>query len=148
MEYPEVADLVPHAGSMLLVRRVLAHSGERTVCEVDASDSELFAAADGRVPAWVGLEYMAQCVAVHGGLRAREAGEGPRVGMLLGTRRLRLHVDFFVPGEVVRVSATRVHASAQMLSFACEIHDGDGDRLLAAARLNVFVSERIGEANP
>ncbi len=142
MEFPEVEELVPHSRPMLLVQCVLRHSADATVCQVDTADSGLFRDGDGRVPAWVGLEYMAQCAAVHGGLVTRSTGVAPRAGMLLGTRRLRLVVDRFEAGQILRVSARRVHAGAQMVSFAAEIHDRTGERLLAEARLNIYLADR------
>lgn len=148
MTFPDVRELVPHSGSMLLLRRVLEHAPERTVCEVDPGDGVLFADDRGRVPSWLGLEYMAQCVAAHGGLHARAAADGPRQGMLLGTRRLRLEVVRFAAGRLLRVAATRAHAvghaTGRMLSFDCEIHDAVGETRLAAARLSVYVSEHMG----
>lgn len=138
MSFPEIRELVPHSGSMLLVRRVVEHSEERTVCEVDPADSRLFFDAEARVPAWVALEWMAQCAAARGGLYARAKGEAPRGGMLLGTRRLELAVASFAPGETVRVSVARVHAGAQMLSFAGEVRAAAGE-VVAAARFNVYM---------
>jgi len=147
MEYPEIDTLVPHAAPMLLVRRVLEHSPRETVCEVYTADSVLFADRDGRVPAWVGLEYMAQCAAVHGGLAAHVAGIVPPVGMLLGTRRLELAVGWFETGQILRVAARRVHAGTQMLSFAAAIHDGRGGRVLAEARINIYLAGQQGDLN-
>ncbi len=146
MSYPDVDDLIPHSGPMLLVRRVLEHSEERTVCEVDPADSGLFAAEDGAVPAWVALEYMAQCAAVHGGLSARKSGAPPRAGMLLGTRRLRLAVDSFRSGQTLHVSVACVHAGSQMLSFAGVVR-AVGGAVLAEARFNVYMAETPGEAS-
>ncbi len=138
MTFPDVRELVPHSGSMLLIRRVLEHSEERTVCEIDPADSRLFFDAEGRVPAWVALEWMAQCAAARGGLYARASGEPPRAGMLLGTRRLELAVASFAAGDIVAVSVARVHAGAQMLSFAGEVRGAVGE-VLAAARFNVYM---------
>ncbi len=140
MNYPSVGDLVPHSGAMLLVRSVVEHTATRTVCEVDPADSGLFADERGDVPAWLGLEYMAQCAAVHGGMLARASGEPPRAGMLLGTRRLRLAVDHFRSGQRLLVSVACVHAGSQMLSFAGEVRDSEG-QVLAEARLNVYIDD-------
>ncbi len=139
MSYPELGDLVPHSGPMLLLREVCEHDAEQTTCTADPTDSRLFLDDHGVVPAWVGLEYMAQCAAVHGGLVGRAAGESPRAGLLLGTRKLELAADCFRPGQQLRVSARRVHAGSQMLSFACEILDDQTKELLASARINVYL---------
>ena len=76
--FPPVAELVPHAEGMLLLDRVLAHEATHTVCATSADRSPLFANADGSVPSWVGIEYMAQCAAVHGELAHRRRGDAPR----------------------------------------------------------------------
>ena len=138
--FPDVAELVPHSGSMLLVGRVVEHSDERTVCEIDPARSGPFVDAEGRVPAWVALEYMAQCAAVHGGLSSRERGTPPRPGMLLGTRRLRLEADHFRTGQNLLASVVCVHFGAQMLSFDGEVREAEG-RVLAQARFNVYMAD-------
>lgn len=143
-DFPSVAELVPHSGPMLLVKRVLEHSADRTVCEVDPAESGPFLDEGIGVPTWVGLEYMAQCAAVHGGLLARRNGEPPRAGLLLGTRRLKLATDRFRPGELLRVSVSCVHPGAQMLSFAGEVRGAAGN-LLAEARFNVYMLENSGQ---
>lgn len=140
MEFPEIGELVPHSGPMLLLRRVVEHAEDRTVCELDPADSGPFLSPDGKVPAWVALEYMAQCAAAHAGLLARAAGGVPGTGMLLGTRHLRLAVESFLTGETLRVGVACVHAGSQMVSFVGEVVGSDGD-VLAEARFNVYTGE-------
>ena len=140
MSFPPVAELVPHAGAMRLLERVVAHAPERTTCRVRSEDAALFADASGQVPGFVALEWMAQCIAVHGGLRARAVSQPPRVGMLLGTRRLQLHCDGFAPGSAWLVEATpRKEADHGMIAFACAVSDESGEQRLAEAQLNVFL---------
>ena len=68
---PPVEDVLPHAGGMVFLSRVLSHERHRTVCEVEIDRQSLLGDVSGGVPAWIGLEYMAQCVAAHGGVAAR-----------------------------------------------------------------------------
>jgi predicted hotdog family 3-hydroxylacyl-ACP dehydratase len=143
MEFPEIGDLMPHSGPMLLLRRVVEHDEDRTVCELDPADSGLFLSTGGEVPAWVALEYMAQCAAAHAGLLARAAGGKPATGMLLGTRHLHLAVESFSAGETLRVAVACVHARSQMVSFAGEVL-GSGGEVLAEARFNVYTGELPG----
>ena len=103
--FPPIASLLPHAGPMCLLERVTEHQRSHTVCSVDPSRSALLAAPDGSVPVWVGLEYMAQCIAAHGGLVARALGEPLRPGVLLGSRRLRFGVGRFASDRELRVTA-------------------------------------------
>lgn len=148
MSHQDIRDLVPHSAPMLLLRRVVEHSETTTVCEVETADSHLFAAAGGRLPAWLALEYMAQCAAVHGGLLARAASRPPRAGMLIGTRRLTLHTDGFSAGQLLLVSAHSVHTGAQMLSFAAEVRDRERTEILAAARINIHLFDPAEQQEP
>jgi predicted hotdog family 3-hydroxylacyl-ACP dehydratase len=71
MSPADIARLLPHSGNMVLLDAVLEH-GDRTIhCLAQrhhAADNPL--RMDGRLPAWCGLEYAAQAMAVHQGLCA------------------------------------------------------------------------------
>jgi predicted hotdog family 3-hydroxylacyl-ACP dehydratase len=143
--FPPVADLVPHAAPMLLLDRVLEHDDLRTVCSVRSEDSALFAEASGDVPSWVGLEYMAQCAAVHGGLAAKQRGEAPRPGLLLGSRRLQLHVPVFSAGRPLRVVVRHHRGELGLVTFDCWVESEDGDEVLAEGRVNLYILKEWGE---
>lgn len=137
--FPAVAELVPHTGRMRLLDCVLEHTSDRTTCAVDVDTSAVFRRPDGSVPAWVGLEYMAQCAAVHGGLETRALGEAPRPGLFLGSRRVRFHVDAFAPGQRLRVAVRHHRGKEGLVAFDCWIRDDSDERTLAEGRLNVYV---------
>jgi predicted hotdog family 3-hydroxylacyl-ACP dehydratase len=138
-EFPPISSLVPHSGPMCLLDAVLSHDRTRTVCTVDPARSGIFAVSDGRVPGWLGLEYMAQCIAAHGGLAARATGEPPRPGLLLGTRRIVFAADFFQPGEPLHVSANHHRGETGLVAFDCEVRSAAGGGPLVAGRLNVYI---------
>ena len=82
---------------------------QSTVCI--GEDSMFFEPPHG-VPGYVGLEYIAQTIAAHGGLRARAVGEPVRIGFLLGTRRYDcgnglLFIGLEVGGPCRRGSSSR-----------------------------------------
>ncbi len=136
--FPPLAELVPHAGPMRLLGRVLAHAPDETLCEVDPEGSVLFAGDDGRVPAWLALEYMAQCAAVHGGLAARAAGAAPAAGLLLGCRELRLHASTLDPRAGLRVWVRPGRSGRSGLRhFACALESEGAP--LAEGELRVLV---------
>jgi predicted hotdog family 3-hydroxylacyl-ACP dehydratase len=120
-DFPAIAELVPHRGSAVLLKRVVAHDAASTTCEVDPAASVLWKDEDGSVPVAVALEYMAQAIAAHGGLTDREAGRDRRPGFFLGTRRLQLEVSRFAPGEILIVTARHLRGSTGMLAFDCSI---------------------------
>jgi len=137
IEFPPVAELLPHAGPMRLVERVLSHADDETQCRVDPAASALFRDAAGRIPAWVGIEYMAQCAAVHGGLVARARGERPVAGLFLGSRSVHFRCDAFEPGAPLVVVARHVAGRSRTLAFACTVRGGDGEPLVEG-RLHVL----------
>ena len=136
--FPEIEALVPQAGPMCLLDRVVEHGSGHTVCAVDPGRSRLLAAPDGSLPAWLGLEYMAQCIAAHGGLVARACGEPPRPGVLLGARRVSFAVQSFEAGRELRVAARHHRGVRGLLVFDCEIRDARGGAPLVYGRLNVY----------
>jgi len=127
---------VPHRGAMSLLDRVERVDEHGVVAWVTVPADGLFT-TDGGVPAWVGIEYMAQAVAAWSGARARTGGGSPRIGFLLGSRRYVAHEPLFPTGAELRVSAVCELVGDNGLGmFDCRIeHAG---RELAAARLSVF----------
>jgi len=127
---------VPHRGAMRLIDRVVAVDEAHAVAELDVPDDGLFV-HDGAVPAWVGIEYMAQTVALWAGARAMRAGGAPAIGFLLGSRRYEAGVAAFPGGATLRVEARCEMAGDNGLGvFDCGIAmNGD---IVATARLSVF----------
>ena len=78
----EIAKLLPHSGNMLLLDAVIEHDTDTIHCVARshlATDNPL--RIEGRLPAWCGIEYAAQAMAVHQGLCETKAGT-PRRGFL------------------------------------------------------------------
>jgi predicted hotdog family 3-hydroxylacyl-ACP dehydratase len=122
--FPPIETLVPHKPPMLLLDRVLSYSTDSVSCEVAIRVDSPFV-RDGVVPAVVGLEYMAQCVAAYAGLSAREKNETPRIGFLLGSRDVRIDVDGFPVGDRLVIEARRTWGENDLGSFVCKVRRGD-----------------------
>lgn len=141
-----VAELLPHRAPMILLDAILEHTADRTVCVVTIGDDALFREPGGLVPAWVGLEHMAQCVAAHAGLRARAAGDPPPVGFLIGSRRVLFHAAGFAPGQALTVTATHLCGDSGLTglgSFACSVHDAGTGTVLAEGTLSVYLPKDL-----
>ena len=136
--FPPTRELLPHAGGMVLLGSVLDHGPTHTVCSVDTAESELFCESDGRIPAWLAIEYMAQCIGVHVGLEKQARGEGPNVGFFVGSRRIALHADRFEPGERLRVRADALRTGGAFVVFACRVEREADAFLVAEGPVNVF----------
>ena len=136
MPHDDIDMLVPHRAPMRLVDRLLNWDEDSVAVEVEVPAEGLFVDADG-VPAWVGVEYMAQAIAAWAGCHARQAGQAPSIGFLLGTRRYESRVTWFVAGALLRVEAMRELLGDNGLGmFRCRILE-DGDEL-ATANVSVF----------
>ena len=126
--------LVPHAGNMCLLERVVGHDEQSIQCAARSHrDPNHPLRRDGRLSALHLAEYAAQAMAVHGALAA---GGKPRPGMLAALRDLRLHATFIddVGPELV-IDATRRVVQKDGSLYEFRVH-GDG-RLLAEGRIAI-----------
>jgi predicted hotdog family 3-hydroxylacyl-ACP dehydratase len=129
-----VEDLLPHSGIMVLVNRVIEFDEENMVTEVIVRDDGLF--GDGNtVPAWLGIEYMAQTIAALGGMKRRLAGKPLNLGFLLGTRRYVCNVGTFAVGSILTVSIKQLVEDQGLGVFDCRISAAG---VSASAKLNVY----------
>ncbi len=139
-ELPPVAQILPQSGAMVLLDRVASHARSGTVCSARIGEHSIFTVPSGAVPAWMGLEYMSQCIAAHAGLLGREHAEPPRVGFLVGTRCMTLRTRRFRSGQTLIVQAGQCWGGTQgMVAFDGSIRDADSGALLADGRLNCFI---------
>ncbi len=114
--------------------------------EVGATVSARHPLVDERrgLPAWVGIEMMAQAVSVFSGLELRAQGLPPRIGLLLGARLYQARVPFFRVDARLRVRAVLTLRDAQGLGvFECTIRERD--ELLAQSQVKGFVPQDIDE---
>ncbi|TMS59797.1 hypothetical protein MW7_000690 [Imbroritus primus] len=100
--YLPIERYVPHRGAMLLLDRLLEASAEHAVAEVRVRHDGLFV-QNGAVPAWVGIEYMAQTVAAWAGWQAAQRNAPARIGFLLGSRKFEALQPTFAAGSLLRV---------------------------------------------
>lgn len=132
-----VRDLLPQAGAMVLLDRVLEVGEWHIEAGLRVRDDGLFSGALHTVPAWVGIEYMAQTVAAYSGYQRIRRGKTVDLGFLLGTRHYGCSVGEFPCGMELIVRATLEIEGANGLSvFDCHI---TGEGISAAAKLNVFL---------
>jgi len=131
-----LAELLPHAGDMILLDAVERFDEDSVETHLQVRADGLLSATDGSLPAWVGVEIMAQSVAAFAGCHARQAGQPVELGFLLGTRSYQCNVETFPVGARLRVRATRsLQDDNGMGVFECHL---DGPGIHAEARLNVF----------
>ncbi len=133
-----VRELLPHEPPMVFLDRVVAYEETKLTAEITVRRESPFCEDDG-MPGWVGVEYMAQCVAAHAGARGRLQGEPPMLGFLLGTRAYKCAVDRFPLGETLTVFADELFSESGLGAFACSI---ETDRPVASATINVYQPDK------
>lgn len=135
IDFPPIAELVPHAAPMLLLDRIVESGDDYLITELTVRADGLFD-IEGSVPAFLGLEYMAQSIAAFSGLRSYRSGEPIKMGFLLGTRRYESNVHNYPTGDILRVTAKEiVYGDTGMAAFECKVQ---GPQVLQTAVLTVF----------
>jgi len=116
------AEFVVHRPPMLLLDRLVEIGPKHAICEWRVREGDVFLTPDRGVPAYIGVEYMAQCNAVYAGARERVYGFPPKLGLLLGTRHFKADVHYFEVGSTYQVKCLELVRNAEgTASFDCQI---------------------------
>ncbi|MFH5923435.1 hypothetical protein [Roseomonas xinghualingensis] len=116
--------LVPHAGKMRLLDRVVAHDADSIACAaVSHRDADNPLRRDGMLPAVCGVEYALQAVAAHGALTG--GGEAQKPGYLASLRGVAMHasrLDDIM--DELRVEARALSRAARGFVYVFEVSAG------------------------
>jgi predicted hotdog family 3-hydroxylacyl-ACP dehydratase len=116
-----VEELVPHRGPMKLLDTIEAYGEDWLRASVTPVAGARFATASG-VPAWVGIEYMAQTASAFAGIEQVQCGAQPTIGLLIGARYYRCMQDSFSLGQRLTVTAKiAMRDSADFAAYECRI---------------------------
>ncbi|MDD5580771.1 MAG: hotdog family protein [Methylobacter sp.] len=142
----DVAELIPHSGKMVWLDRIISCDEHSLSAELIVRDDGLLG-SDKAVPAWAGIEYMAQAVAAYAGIMAKMAGEPIKLGFLLGTRRYSSNVAEFKVGSKLTVRVKKIIQDDTLGVFDCRIYGtdhepGQGINVEVSANLNVYQPAR------
>lgn len=131
--------VVPHTGTMVLLDQIEHWDDAELQASVTIRADAPFVDANG-MPAWVGIELMAQTIAAFGGCCARRASQPVKIGFLVGSRRYIASQAYFPIGAQLQVNVKEIISGEQGLSvFECTLQ-GPGD-ISASANINVFQPE-------
>jgi predicted hotdog family 3-hydroxylacyl-ACP dehydratase len=127
--------LIPHAGNMCLLDRVVAYSDEDIECTARThEDPGHPLRRNGRLSALHLVEYAAQAMAAHGALRS---GGGIQRGMLAALRDVRLHVET-VDGISSELTIRATRRIAQGTGSLYDFSVRAGNRVLCEGRLAII----------
>lgn len=137
LNHPPIAELVPHSGPMILLDRLVEPLEDGCVCERTIGSSGLLIEEQG-LPAYVGIELMAQSIAAYSGYTAWRQDQPVQLGFLIAVPAWKTECDHFPSGRTLRIHVRREWGDDQLLRFAGEIRDAETEKLLQTAAINVY----------
>jgi predicted hotdog family 3-hydroxylacyl-ACP dehydratase len=134
----EIAQLIPHTGTMCLLDSVQHWDGDRIVCTaVSHRDAANPLRRGASLPAVCGVEYAAQAMGVHGRLAANNRSK-PAAGYLASLRDLVLHAERLDDSaEPLTVEVRRLADSGE--SVMCEFTIRSSERQLLSGRATLLM---------
>lgn len=131
--------VVPHTGTMVLLDQIDYWNEQELQASVTVRADAPFADERG-IPAWVGIELMAQSIGAFGGCRARHNGKPVKIGFLVGSRRYTCSQSYFPIDAQLEVQVKEIiHGDNGLCVFECTLRGiGDHTNISASANINVF----------
>lgn len=137
MSAPHVDDVLLHRPPMRFLDRIISITEDEAIAETDVSPANpLFIPGRG-LPAYAGVEMMAQAIASIDGMKRHIGGLPPKIGFLLGCRKYSVRAAEFPEGMRLRIIVNKVFSDGEMFSFECRIDDEEGGEV-ARANMNVY----------
>jgi len=137
-DIPSIDVLLPHDAPMIFIDRAVKVEDESIHCQVTISEQNLFFDKETQsIPAYVGIEFMAQSIAAWSGYHAHQKGKEAPIGFLLGSRRYQAQCDEFSIGQTLDIFAEQLMEDNGMAVFTASIELAGEP--LAQCQLNVYV---------
>ena len=148
IDLPPIEEVVYHRGCVLLLHEVVEHSDRHTIARIDVSRQTWLTRPDGRVAAWIAIEYMAQCFAAHEGLISYFQNRDLSPGFLIGVNRLRLYEPEIQADAWLRVCTRPLRGRPGLgaLSHTGSVHveeSGSEGTLVAEGRLSIATGQSV-----
>lgn len=131
--------VVPHTGTMVLLDDIDCWDEGSLQASVTIRPNAPFVDDHG-MPAWVGIELMAQTIGALGGCRAREQQQPVKIGFLVGSRRYTSSHSYFPLGAKLEVRVKElIQGENGLCVFECSLQGtGEYANITANANINVF----------
>jgi predicted hotdog family 3-hydroxylacyl-ACP dehydratase len=129
---------------MILVDELVEWSPTRARVRAEVRRGGPFV-SEGRLPATILLEYMAQAIAVADGMTGRATGRH-EMGLLLGVRELQLTVDAVAIGDLLDIDVVHRFRDGKLASYDCEVRRAG--LVLANGAVNVMIPPSGSDAAP
>lgn len=126
---------LPHCGPMRVIDTLIDVNDVVAITQCTVREDHIFYDATvGGIPAWFGIELMAQTVAVFAGFQ--NPSPAPAIGLLLSVRQFSSTQACYPLGTTLMLKATKSYLDANVGVFDTEIYDQE--QCIAVARLNTY----------
>ena len=115
---------IPHEQPMVFIDHIVEANEGYAIAELSITTDLMFCEAEG-LPTWASIEIMAQTVSAYSGWLGQQKQQSPKVGFLLGTRKLHLPVAYFALGQTLKIRVEQQYLHEGLGQFSCEIHYED-----------------------
>lgn len=138
--------LLSHRPPMILLDEALDYNEESAWARLQIKPTSLYYDSSlGGVPAWVGIEYMAQTMGIWSGSQQLKHKRPIEIGFLLGARHYQCNQPVFPSGaQLIIESKVLFHSEDGLAAFECCIR-GAEINIEASARINAFMPENSAE---
>jgi len=136
----DITEFLYHRAPMIFLDEIIESGPNFLVAGVHIRPGIPYFEESRGVPAWTGLEYMAQAVAAFAGIRARADNRPIALGMLIGCRQYSSKIPSFAPGTRIEVRIQELASVDNGLgSFDCTLTASD---CIAEGRIAVYGGAR------
>lgn len=135
------SELLPQSGPMLLVDEAVFLSSDEARSRTRIKADCILLDDSGRLPGAALIEMMAQTIGIYAGAARASQGLPPSIGLLLGTRDMKIFAPFVEAGSTVLCSAKKTFESDEGLwqfDVDAKLADEDGEKLLSRAAITVY----------
>lgn len=127
--------LLPQTGKMRLIDRAIEITDDVARCAVQIRKDNIFYHDDiGGIDAWIGIELMAQAVALFASFHG--AGNTPKTGLLLSARQFVHKNKAFLLDDQLTIQVNKVYMEDSVAVFHGEIFCRG--ECVASAKLNAY----------
>lgn len=116
----DAVEFIPHEPPMVFVDHLIVANDQYAIAELHIRPELMFCEQQG-LPTWASIELMAQTISAYAGHKGRSHGQEPKIGFLLGTRKMTLPVAYFAMGSVVKIRVEQSYLHEGLGQFFCEI---------------------------
>lgn len=130
----QVAKFLSHQPPMLLVDELVEAGEDYAIAKLRVTRELLFS-TDLGLPTWTTIEIMAQTISLYSGVNWHQKGQPPRLGFLLGTKRMAFNTAHFPLNSEITIRVKKKYRHKHVWFFDCELKCEDQ---VISSTLNVY----------